>query len=141
MVVVVFSGLVHSVPVLAVSPKVNDGKLALEVVAGGFKFPTSLVFLGEHDFIVGERTTGKIYRVIDGHVMPVPLLDANVSNSNDPPSGLFGMAATTLKNGTTYVYLAMLESGVRVPITMTLRIKSSLQVIDYIDMNYKIPNL
>ena len=102
----------YVVPIFAISPKVIDDGLALEQVIGGFKFPTSMEFLGEDDFIVGEKGTGKIFRVINGTKMPVPLLDANVSYGDEPPAGLFSMAATTLENGTVFVYVSMLESGV-----------------------------
>ncbi|MGE5781270.1 MAG: hypothetical protein ACM31J_00235, partial [Nitrososphaerales archaeon] len=44
----------------------SDPKLKLELVASGLDFPTTMAFLGPNDFLILEKDTGLVKRVING---------------------------------------------------------------------------
>jgi aldose sugar dehydrogenase len=72
--------------------KINDPKLQVEIVAEGLKTPTAMAFLGDHDILVLEKSTGKVQRIIDGNRQVAPVLDAKVSNVGE--RGMLGLAIT-----------------------------------------------
>jgi glucose/arabinose dehydrogenase len=49
-------------------PSVTDPNLRIEEVAEGFDFPTSMAFLGKNDFILLEKNTGNVIRLLNGNV-------------------------------------------------------------------------
>ncbi|HEV3204466.1 MAG TPA: hypothetical protein VGY77_08790, partial [Gemmataceae bacterium] len=51
---------------LVLSPVILDPNLGVRTVVGNLTQPTSMAFLGENDFIVLEKTTGKVDHVING---------------------------------------------------------------------------
>ena len=77
---------------------INDPNLKIEVVAAGLKRPTSMAFLGPDDILVLEKNNGTVQRIINGTMLPEPLLDLNVGNLGE--RGLLGIAiAATNENG------------------------------------------
>ena len=67
---------------------INDPKLKSELVVSGLEFPTSMAFLGRNDFLILEKKTGLVKRVIDGKVTE-PLLQVSVSGKDE--RGLLGI--------------------------------------------------
>ncbi|MDQ3971702.1 MAG: PQQ-dependent sugar dehydrogenase, partial [Thermoproteota archaeon] len=90
-------------------PLLNDPSLGVELVLDGLELPTSMAFLGPDDILVLEKDKGTVQRIVNGKMLPEPLLDVNVANKSE--RGMLGIAVT--KNGTTnntYVFLYFTES-------------------------------
>jgi len=91
-------------------PTVNDDTLTVEKVTDNLDIPTSMAFLGPNDILVTEKTTGKVMRILDGLVMPQPVLDVPVASLIE--RGLLGIAVSkNIAEGKTYVFLYYTESG------------------------------
>ena len=58
----------------------NDDTLTVEKVTDNLDIPTSMAFLGPNDIRVTEKTTGKVMGILDGLVMPQPVLDVPVAS-------------------------------------------------------------
>jgi aldose sugar dehydrogenase len=93
---------------------INDPNLKVELVSEELEEPTTMAFLGPNDILVLEKNTGTVQRIIDGEMLPEPVLDVNVANKIE--RGLLGIAV--LKNTTngdnqpTYVFLFYTEAEV-----------------------------
>ena len=90
-------------------PLLNDPSLGVELVLDGLELPTSMAFLGPDDILVLEKDKGTIQRIVNGKMLPEPLLDVNVANKSE--RGMLGIAVT--KNGTAnnaYVFVYFTES-------------------------------
>lgn len=100
---------------------INDTKLKIETVVTGLNLPTSMSFLGRNDILVLEKNNGTVKRVVNGSVMPYPLLEANVATQGE--RGLLGIAITknqnamdaisteaSIRNDVTYVFLYYTEN-------------------------------
>jgi aldose sugar dehydrogenase len=95
-------------------PVINNPKLKAEVVFKGLNFPTSMAFLGPNDILVLEKNDGTVRRIVDGTMLPNPLLHVNVDNKGE--RGMLGIAVTRLKNvgnsqPTTFVFLYFTEAS------------------------------
>jgi aldose sugar dehydrogenase len=72
-------------------PILNDPNLKVEqIISRGFDDPTSMAFLGPNDILVLEKNTGKVHRILNGKILPEPLIDVNVANQAE--RGLLGIA-------------------------------------------------
>ena len=71
-------------------PILKDHNLKAEVVVEGLDHPTQMAFLGPDDFLVLEKNSGKVIRVINGKALSHPLIDLSVANQNE--RGLLGLA-------------------------------------------------
>jgi aldose sugar dehydrogenase len=94
-------------------PVIKDHNLKAEIVlrGGGLKFPTSMAFLGPNDILVLEKNEGTVKRIVNGVMLPKPLLDVNVANKNE--RGMLGIAVAPPKqhdNKPTYVFLYYTEA-------------------------------
>ena len=76
-------------------PTVYDPNLKIELVADGFNFPTTMEFLGPNDFLILEKDTGLVKRVINGKTIETPLLQIEVSKKDE--RGLLGVAVSEIK--------------------------------------------
>ncbi len=87
----------------------SDASLVVTALStSGLAQPTSMAFLGSDDFLVLEKTTGRVRRVLNGVLQAAPALDEAVSN--DSERGLLGIA---IQQGSPIrVYLYMTESTV-----------------------------
>ena len=88
-----------------VGPSLTDQNLRVELVARDFDFPTSIEFLGKDDFLLLEKNTGDIYRILKGNVTG-PLIHIHVSQKDE--RGLLGIAILendNLKKDKTFVFL------------------------------------
>lgn len=97
---------IHGQNATVPGPSLKDPNLKVELVARGLDFPTGIDFLGNHDFLVLEKNTGNVFRIVNGNVSE-PLIHLNVTTKDE--RGLLGIAISG--NGTngskdnTYVYL------------------------------------
>jgi len=88
---------------------IEDPNLHVELVSDGPELPTSMAFLGPDDILVLEKDKGTVQRIVNGKMLPEPLLDVNVANKSE--RGMLGIAVP--KNGTTnntYVFVYFTES-------------------------------
>jgi glucose/arabinose dehydrogenase len=90
------------------SVSIRDPNLRVEPVVEGLEFPTTMAFLGPDDFLVLEKEKGTVQRVIDGEMLPEPLLDVNVATSQE--RCMCGVAVSKDVPGHTYVYLYYTEA-------------------------------
>ncbi|WP_458720640.1 PQQ-dependent sugar dehydrogenase [Candidatus Nitrosocosmicus sp. R] len=90
-------------------PTVKDNNLVVEKITDGLEKPTSMAFLGPNDILVTEKETGKVMRIIDGHIQDKPVLDVSVAT--DIERGLLGIALAKQPDGKIYVFLSYTESG------------------------------
>jgi aldose sugar dehydrogenase len=92
-------------------PIINDPNLKADLVANGLELPTGMAFLGPNDILVIEKEKGTVQRIIDGKMLPEPLLDVNVAKISE--RGLLGIAVSKHVNGPTYVFLFYSETLVK----------------------------
>jgi glucose/arabinose dehydrogenase len=69
-------------------PVMTDVNLKAELVVKGLKSPTSMAFLGPNDFLVLEKNSGTVQRIVNGVELRQPLIDLDVANTD----GLLGIA-------------------------------------------------
>jgi glucose/arabinose dehydrogenase len=93
-------------------PTLNDPNLTVELLVDtGLKRTTSMAFLGPNDILVLDKNTGIVHRILNGKMLPEPLLDVSVANQAE--RGLLGIAIAN-DNGnsnTRHVFLYYTESG------------------------------
>jgi aldose sugar dehydrogenase len=87
----------------------NDPNLKVELVTQGLRSPTSMAFLGPNDILVLEKDSGTVQRIIDGKMLPQPLLQVPVSMTDE--RGMLGIAIAKHSNGPTYVFLYYTKDG------------------------------
>jgi glucose/arabinose dehydrogenase len=94
-------------------PVIHDDKLTVQVVFEGLKFPSSMAFLGPDDILVLEKNEGTVKRIVNGKMLPEPLLDVNVSTEFE--RGMLGIAVAEnpLTNTSKYVFLYFTEAESR----------------------------
>jgi glucose/arabinose dehydrogenase len=107
-------------------PQINDESLRAELVVKGLKHPTSMAFLGPDDFLVLEKKSGIVKRIVNGSILVPSMLDVEVANEKE--RGMLGIAIPTThvqheddhksdkkgspgKTGPTYVFLYFTESS------------------------------
>ncbi len=73
----------------------EDDALTLErlVPTGTFSQPTSMAFLAPNDFLVLEKATGEVHRVLNGTPLGAPVLTVPVNSLSE--RGLLGIAINT----------------------------------------------
>jgi glucose/arabinose dehydrogenase len=79
-----------------VLPTVNDPNLKVEKVFEGLRFPTKMAFLGLNDILVLEKDNGTVQRIVNGKMLPEPILDVNVANKYE--RGMLGIAVAKHNN-------------------------------------------
>jgi glucose/arabinose dehydrogenase len=91
---------------------IKDPNLKVELVFEGLELPTSMAFLSQDDILVLEKDKGTVQRIVNGEMLPEPLLDVNVANKSE--RGMLGIAVTKNETGpnnsNTYVFLYFTES-------------------------------
>jgi aldose sugar dehydrogenase len=110
-----FSADLSNVTGILPQPRIYDIDLKVDVVYSGLAFPTSFTFLGPDDIIVLEKNTGQVRRILNGTLLPDPLLSVSVSNQSE--RGMLGIAldrknsSTDLPTPSTDVFLYFTESA------------------------------
>ena len=91
-------------------PSLNEPNLTAELVSSGLELPTSMAFLGPDDILVLEKNKGTVQRILNGNLLPEPLLDVNVATQSE--RGMIGMAVAKKLNPSvpTYVFLYYTEA-------------------------------
>src|SRR5215210_6592540 len=95
-------------------PSINDPALKVEEVVRGLDLPTTMAFLGPNDILVLEKDKGTVQRIVNGKMLPEPLLDVNVATSVE--RCMCGIAVSQSSGGgstgltTTYVFLYYTEA-------------------------------
>src|SRR6516165_4519410 len=105
---------------VVLSPVVLDPNLGVRTVVGNLTQPTSMAFLGQNDFFVLEKTTGKVDHVINGVETttkfdfgsgPIDNLPVNFASER----GLLGVALSPNFTNDHDVYLYWTQSSTGVP--------------------------
>ncbi len=91
---------------LRAEPTVLDPALGVRSVVTGLTTPTSMAFLGQNDFLVLEKNTGKVKRVMNGSVSTVLELPVNSASER----GMLGIALHPNFPSNPGVYLFWTES-------------------------------
>jgi uncharacterized repeat protein (TIGR01451 family) len=91
-------------------PSMLDANLSVTTVITGLSQPTCLAFLGDKDFFVVEKNTGKVQRVVNG-VVQSTVLDLAVNSASE--RGLLGIALhpNFAQNGFVYLYWTESSTG------------------------------
>src|SRR4029450_6867666 len=91
------------------SPSVVDPNLRVRTVIENLDQPTSMAFLGANDFLVLEKATGQVKRVVNGVVHSPPLLTLAATPGSG--RGLRGIPLHPNFPATPHVYLYWTESA------------------------------
>src|SRR3954467_11736739 len=93
-------------------PSLTDPNLKAQLVfPGSTKGTTSMAFLAPNDILVLEKNTGKVDRIVNGKMLPQPVLDVAVANKIE--RGLLGIAVapSLSSDGKKYVFLYYTQAG------------------------------
>ncbi|HVF86814.1 MAG TPA: PQQ-dependent sugar dehydrogenase [Pyrinomonadaceae bacterium] len=91
-----------TVEVPGTAPTMLVSDLRVRTVTSGLTLPTSIAFLAPNDFLVLEKDSGKVQRVVNGALQSTPL-DLAVNNASE--RGLLGIALHPNFAANGYVYL------------------------------------
>jgi len=89
-------------------PSMFDPNLSVKTVVSGLSQPTCMAFIGDNDFFVLEKNTGKVQRVVNG-VIQGAVLDLPVNSASE--RGLLGIALHPNFASNGFVYLYWTESS------------------------------
>ena len=89
-------------------PSMFDPNLSVKTVVNGLSQPTSMAFIGDSDFFVLEKNTGKVQRVVNG-IIQGAVLDLPVNSASE--RGLLGIALHPNFANNGFVYLYWTESS------------------------------
>ena len=90
-------------------PIIHNPNLKVELIVEGLDLPTTMAFLGDNDILVLEKDKGTVQRIVNGKMLPEPLLDVNVATSVE--RCMCGIALSSQSNtGLTYVFLYYTEA-------------------------------
>lgn len=105
------AGTTTLVQAAATLPTMLDDSLTVSTVITGLDQPTSMTFIGPNDFLVLEKATGKVQRIVNGALQSTPL-DLAVNNASE--RGLLGIALhpNFSQNGFVYLYWTESSTGV-----------------------------
>jgi glucose/arabinose dehydrogenase len=90
------------------TPTLTDSNLTVTAVVTGLSQPTGLAFLGPNDFLVIEKASGQVKRVING-IVTATVLDLPVNSNSE--RGLLGIALHPNFPNNPSVYLYWTESS------------------------------
>lgn len=92
--------------------QIKDAALKLELVFGGLEYPTSMAFLGPNDILVMENQKGTVQRIVNGTMLPKPLLTVNVTDKVDRcMCGIAIANVTNLIKPSKYVFIYFTEKN------------------------------
>ncbi len=92
----------------ATSPVMLDANLTVRTVMNGLDQPTSMAFIAPNDFLILEKATGKIQRIVNG-MFSGTALDLAVNSASE--RGLLGIALHPQFAANGFVYLFWSESN------------------------------
>jgi aldose sugar dehydrogenase len=111
LVITISIGITNKFNIALAQPTIaKDPNLKLELVAQGLKLPTSMAFLAPNDILVLEKESGTVQRIVNGKMLPQPLLQVPVSTTSE--RGMLGIAVAKHSNGVpAYVFLYYTKDG------------------------------
>ncbi|PYS75038.1 MAG: hypothetical protein DMF73_02160, partial [Acidobacteria bacterium] len=93
-------------------PGMTDPNLSVKTVVSGLSQPTTMAFVGNNDFLIFEKNTGRVQRVTNGVIQAPPPLDLAV-NSGSERGGLgIALHPNFAFNGYVYLYWTESSTGV-----------------------------
>lgn len=96
-------------PPAADAQEILNPRLTLRTVVSGLNQPTNLAFLGPNDFLVLEKATGRVQRVVNGALQGT-VLDLAVNSASE--RGLLGIALDPQSAAGVYLYWTESSTGV-----------------------------
>ena len=90
------------------------------VLSSGIVQPIGIVFLAQNDFLVLEKASGQVKRVIDGVVQTTPVLDLAVNSASE--RGLLSLVLHPNFPATPWVYVRWTMSSTGADSTVTLEV-------------------
>ncbi len=115
-------GLATAAGVGAQTPTVTDPDLAVRTVVSGLTQPIAMAFLGPNDFLVTEKSTGRVKHVVNGTVRSVAL---NLPVNFGSERGLLGIALHPDFRRNHWVYLFWTQSSTGVDTDVLADVGSS----------------
>lgn len=97
------SAIADTTPLVMLDPNLEVG-----VFVGGFSQPIAMAFIGPDDFLVIEKASGLVKRVIGGVVQAAPVLDLAVNSNSE--RGLLSIALSPTFPTDPSIYLSWTES-------------------------------
>jgi aldose sugar dehydrogenase len=100
-------------PPSAGGPIIRDPNLKAEQIFTGLDHPTSMAFVRPNDILVLQKNTGTVQRIVNGRMLPQPLLHVNVGQGVE--WGMLGIAVANNEDShghhVTYVFLYYTEAA------------------------------
>src|SRR5262249_20721551 len=93
-------------------PTMLDPNLSVKTVVSGLSQPTTMAFIGNNDFLVFEKNTGKVQRVTNGIVQNPPPLDLAVNSASERGGLGLVLHPNFALNGYVYLYWTESSTGV-----------------------------
>jgi len=90
------------------------------VLSAGITQPIGIVFLAQNDFLVLEKASGQVKRVIDGVIQPTPVLDLAVNSNSE--RGLLSLVLHPNFPATPWMYIRWTESSIGVDTAVVLNV-------------------
>jgi glucose/arabinose dehydrogenase len=94
------------IKIMQTGPTIKDTHLSIETVFKGIKEITNIAFLANNDILYLEQREGTVNRIINGNVIPEPLITVNVNGSH----GLVGITVSTNEKANPFVFLFFTET-------------------------------
>lgn len=101
-------------------PSLVDRNLVVDTVVSGLQQPISMAFLGANDFLILEKASGQVKRVVNGVAQSTPVLDLAVNSASE--RGLLGIALHPNFPADPGVYLFWTESSTGADSNVTLEV-------------------
>jgi hypothetical protein len=93
-------------------PVIHDDEMTVQVQSmRELKFPTSMAFLGPDDILVLEKNEGTVNRIVNGEMLPEPLLDVNVSTEYERGMLVNGLIMNGIRRESQYVFHHKIHLG------------------------------
>jgi glucose/arabinose dehydrogenase len=105
-----------SIPLQILDPSLQ----VTTVLNSGITQPIGIVFLGQNDFLVLEKASGQVKRVIDGVVQATPVLDLVVNSASE--RGLLSLVLHPNFPATPLAYVRWTESSTGADTNVTLNV-------------------
>ena len=105
-------------PLAILDPNLQVTTVALS--SGTITQPIGIVFLGQNDFLVLEKASGQVKRVINGVVQPTPVLDLAVNSNSE--RGLLSLVLHPNFPATPVMYVRWTQSSTGVDTTVVTEV-------------------
>ncbi|GCL64866.1 PQQ-dependent sugar dehydrogenase [Pseudaquabacterium pictum] len=103
-----------------------DPSLQVTTVLGtGVSQPIGMVFIGRNDYLVLEKASGQVKRVLNGTLLPTPVLDLAVNSASE--RGLLSMALDPQfsANGRVYIFWTESSTGADNPVVLNVPLRGN----------------